>query len=248
MRKVLVLSIAVLAFAVTGWAQQYLQITNGPNVQWDENGKAQIAWSTNAPSAGQDLVRYGTNPNMLNQVASARQDRRERNGDFNHMAQLVNLQPGATYYFQIQSNGSQGVLTSQIGSFQANGSTQAVYPYNQNGQGSYTSNQAGYNPYGGGNDNGALRINNGPNVEKTGDTTATIAWSTNMPGQSLVRYGTNPSDLDKTLNDQVSQNAPEANGSYNHRIMISGLRPHTTYYFVVETNGVRSAPQQFRTE
>lgn len=268
MRKFSIFTLAALfVFAVGAWAQNSIDLVAAPRVNWVENGKAQIAWSTHQQTAGQDMVRLGTEPNNLWQTIVARQDQREHNGDWNHMAQLVNLQPGQRYFFQIISQGSQGVLTSPVGSFVANGSNgqgafQVFYPYNQQGynQGAYNpynSNQGTYSNQGSYNqgsysetstgNNGSLRISNGPNVKDTSANSATIAWSTTQSGHSLVRFGTSPGQFSKAVNDEVNTNAREQNGDYNHTVHLTGLQPNTTYYFVVETNGVRSAPQQFRT-
>jgi hypothetical protein len=44
----------------------------------------------------------------------------------------------------------------------------------------------------------AERIINGPRIGQVTDTGATIAWTTNTGGGSVIKYGTNPSHLDQT--------------------------------------------------
>jgi hypothetical protein len=43
-----------------------------------------------------------------------------------------------------------------------------------------------------------VKIIHGPVIESTKPTTATIAWSTNVNASTILKYGTNPGDLDQT--------------------------------------------------
>jgi hypothetical protein len=99
----------------------------------------------------------------------------------------------------------------------------------------------------------AERITNGPVVKRTTDVVAEIAWSTDEPGSSVVRYGTSPNSLNQTA-EQPWGGTREPNGDYNHTVWVKGLTPNTTYYFVVVTGqgmgtGTRaqSRPQEFHT-
>jgi phosphodiesterase/alkaline phosphatase D-like protein len=90
-----------------------VQITNGPNVDSVGSNQAKVSWSTNAPASA--VVKYGTDPNLLNQVAEAPW------GSTNHQVTLTNLNPNTKYYFEIQSAQGQGTGTtvlSNISSFQ----------------------------------------------------------------------------------------------------------------------------------
>ncbi len=73
----------------------------------------------------------------------------------------------------------------------------------------------------------AVQITNGPVVEIVTDTTAQIAWSTNVNAGTTLRYGTDPSHLDQT--------AGMPWGGLTHRVTIKNLQPNTTYYFKAES-------------
>ncbi len=101
--------------------------------------------------------------------------------------------------------------------------------------------------------NKAERITNGPVVKNTTGTTAEIAWSTDSPGSSIVKYGTNPSALNQTA-EAPWGGTKEKNGDYNHTVWVKNLQPNTNYYFMVETTqgagtntSTQSQPQQFHT-
>jgi acid phosphatase type 7 len=73
----------------------------------------------------------------------------------------------------------------------------------------------------------ALKITKGPTVEYAGSTSATVAWSTNVSGATIVHYGTEPSDL--------SQKAMAPWGALTHRVTLKHLQPNTTYFFKVDS-------------
>ncbi len=72
----------------------------------------------------------------------------------------------------------------------------------------------------------AVQITQGPRVENTTDTSAVIAWSTNVNSSTILKYGTDKTKLDQT------KEAPW--GGTTHRVTLTGLQPSTTYYFQVE--------------
>ena len=72
-----------------------------------------------------------------------------------------------------------------------------------------------------------LQITKGPVLEMVGDTSAVIAWSTNVPGSTVLKYGTDPNNL--------SQTAEAPWGNTTHRVTLKSLQPNTTYYFQVES-------------
>jgi purple acid phosphatase-like protein len=99
----------------------------------------------------------------------------------------------------------------------------------------------------------AERISNGPVVKKTTDTVAEIAWSTDAPGSSIVKYGTSPNALNETA-EAPWGGTKEPNGDYNHAVWVKNLKPNATYYFVVETTQgagtgtqTQSQPKEFHT-
>jgi hypothetical protein len=74
----------------------------------------------------------------------------------------------------------------------------------------------------------AVQITNGPVVENVSDTTAQIAWSTNVNAGTTLRYGTDPSHLD------LAAGMPW--GGLTHRVTLKDLKPNTTYYFRAESS------------
>ncbi len=72
-----------------------------------------------------------------------------------------------------------------------------------------------------------VRITNGPVVEQVTDTTATIAWSTNVNSGTSLRYGTDANRLDKT--------AGMPWGGFTHRVYLKDLQPGTKYFFQAES-------------
>jgi phosphodiesterase/alkaline phosphatase D-like protein len=73
----------------------------------------------------------------------------------------------------------------------------------------------------------ALVITNGPVVENVTDTTAQIAWSTNVSSSTVVHYGIDPV--------QLSNVASMPWGALTHRVQLKNLKPNTMYYFRVES-------------
>lgn len=74
----------------------------------------------------------------------------------------------------------------------------------------------------------SVQITHGPVVENVTDTTAIIAWSTNVNAGTLLRYGTDPQHVDQT--------ASMPWGGLTHRVNLKDLKPDTTYYFQAESN------------
>src|SRR5215813_14885232 len=73
----------------------------------------------------------------------------------------------------------------------------------------------------------AVQITQGPVVENVTDTTAIIAWSTNVNAGTVLHYGTDPEHLDHT--------AGMPWGGLTHRVNLKDLKPGTTYYFQGES-------------
>ncbi len=72
-----------------------------------------------------------------------------------------------------------------------------------------------------------VQITKGPVVEFANDNSAVIAWSTNVQGSTVLKYGTDPNNL--------TQAAQAPWGGTTHRVHLNGLQPNTTYYFQVES-------------
>src|SRR5215470_10213344 len=95
--------------------------------------------------------------------------------------------------------------------------------------------------------NDSVQITHGPVVENVTDTTAIIAWSTNVNAGTLLRYGMDPQHLNQT--------ASMPWGGLTHRVNLKDLKPGTTYYFQAESNEgqgtgtrVQTAPASFQTK
>jgi hypothetical protein len=74
-----------------------------------------------------------------------------------------------------------------------------------------------------------LKITNAPVIESVTNHSATIAWSTNTGGSSVVKYGTDPNNLSKTEQEPYKQ------GGGTHRVKLENLQPNTKYYFTVSS-------------
>src|SRR5512147_2103703 len=106
---------ALLLMASVAFAED-VTITKGPVVEHASADSAVIAWSTNVSSS--TVVRYGTDQNNLSQTAQAPW------GSLTHRVTIKNLEPGKTYYFQVdsgQGQGSGGNAMSQVESFTTQG-------------------------------------------------------------------------------------------------------------------------------
>lgn len=80
-----------------------VRITKGPIIEYASADKAVIAWSTNVPSS--TVLRYGTDPNKLNETAQA-----PYGGD-THRVHLNNLKRDTNYFFTFESEHGLGTGT-----------------------------------------------------------------------------------------------------------------------------------------
>ena len=110
--RTLVAGVAVfLMLGVLGWAQapgQTGQITviAGPIPQNVSDTQATIWWETSSPAA--TIVKYGTDPNNLNQTAQ------QPWGEQSHSVQLSSLQPNTTYHYQVQRASGEVLKSGQF--------------------------------------------------------------------------------------------------------------------------------------
>ena len=72
-------------------------------------------------------------------------------------------------------------------------------------------------------------ITSGPTVENIMPTSASLAWQTNKNAATRVRYGTEQQN--------PSQHAYMPGGARDHRVQLTNLKPHTTYYYEIENKG-----------
>jgi hypothetical protein len=212
-----------------------VQITMGPEIRNFNGSTATLYWQTNKVAAND--VRYGTDPNNMSERAF------ERGGSREHTAELSNLQPGKTYYFEIlRRNGTERqngsfTLPGSVSSQASNGSFSSIPVQMSNGQvyNNSTANNGQYPPAG--SSNGQVQIIANPTVQSVSDTQAIINWTTNVPASSTVRYG--QSWL--ALNQQA-----QAQWGTNHSVTITGLKPNTKYFFRVESAQAENTGQQAR--
>lgn len=72
-----------------------------------------------------------------------------------------------------------------------------------------------------------VKIVNGPVVETVSTDGAVIAWSTNVNSGTMLRYGTDPG--------QLNRSASMPWGGFTHRVTLKDLQPGTKYFFQAES-------------
>ena len=210
--SVLLTLCTVFLFAAFALAESKdVKIVKGPVVEHTGEHTAVIAWSTNASAS--TIVRYGTDANKLDRTAQMPW------GGLTHRVTIKDLQPGTTYYFRVDSDHAQGSGTSA--------QSQTDKSTTQGPQNASNGSPGGH---------AELKLTHGPVLEHVGDTTAVVAWSTDLPSSSIVRYGTDANHLDKT--------AEQPWGATTHRVEIKNLKPGTRYYYTVHSAQGKNAPGQ----
>ncbi len=201
---------------------QAIQIIDGPRVEGTGDTWAVIAWTTN--EGGSSIVHYGTSQNTLTQTAETPYaGAKVQSGKVTHRVQIKNLQPNTTYYYQVDSGQGSGSGTeskSSVLSFQTKGAGQSsAAPAATGADGDENVQQPKVN------------ITDGPRLEGVGSTWAVIAWTTNAPSNSIVRYGYQPNVLNQTAEAPYADT--EKPGAQTHRVRLTNLHPNVTYYYVV---------------
>jgi hypothetical protein len=96
-----------------------------------------------------------------------------------------------------------------------------------------------------------------PALEIAHDDLAIIRWTITNPGgdddhYAVARYGTDPEDLSQTAKNHIRLNRGHAETIF--RVRMQGLKPQTTYYYKVtseggngQSDGVESAISHFTT-
>jgi len=192
----------------SGGAVDNVRILDGPRPQNVTPNTADIYWRTDDVAASD--VKYGLDQNNPDQRAY------ERGGSREHTAELTNLQPGKTYYYQIlRRDGS--VRTSGQFSTPASGSASATTPSTG------TPGQPG--------SSSSVAVNKGPVAQFVNENAAVISWNTNQQSSSTVKYGTDPNNMNQTAS---------GNWGTNHQVQVQGLQPSTTYYYHVESSPAES--------
>ncbi len=204
-----------------------VKITDGPRVEGTGDTWAVIAWTTNEPSSS--VIRYGASPAALNQVAESPYADKEGANKQTHRVHIKNLKPGTTYYFAVDSGQAEGTGTearSNVAQFTTKGSASAAMP-------NYSAPASTMGDADDRMKHTAVRITDGPRVEGTGDSWAVIAWTTNEPSSSVIRYGASPAALNQVAESPYADK--EGANKQTHRVHIKNLKPGTTYYFAVDS-------------
>lgn len=95
-----------------------LRITDGPRVEGVGDSWAHVAWTTNW--GGSSIVRYGRNPNRLDQTSDAPYANDPNREHSVHRVSIKDLEPNTTYYFMVDSGQGEGSGTgvrSQVATF-----------------------------------------------------------------------------------------------------------------------------------
>ena len=216
---VMTLAVAYAVAAPPPQAGQDIRIMNGPILEELNGNAVVIAWTTDVPSSSR--VWYATDKNNLTHVAES-----PENGSNTHRVRIDNLRPNAIYYFQVESSQSRGN--------RGQGESEGVLSFRTLSSGAQTvHNQrpevAASDVAAGTQENGRVRITNGPVIEEADGNHARIAWTTNIQGSSRVQYGTDLGSMNKLAE------APWGAGGLTHRVELRNLQPGATYYFQVET-------------
>ncbi len=249
-RSIILVVFVTLALAALVSAQtQPVRIIDGPRIEGQGDTWAVIAWTTNA--GGSSIVHYGTSQNSLTQTAeSPYSGAKVHEGKVTHRVRLQNLQPNTTYYFQVDSGQGSGTGTEAKSSVMDLHTMATGWTPNPS---TAASTPAATGETGENEKHAAVKITNGPRVEGTGDTWAVVAWTTNEASSSIIRYGTSPNSLNQTA--EASYADVENANKQTHRVRINNLKPHTTYYFMVDSGQgegtgteARSSVSQFSTK
>ncbi len=94
---------------------------------------------------------------------------------------------------------------------------------------------------------GGKTFTKGPYLQAPGQTTMTVMWESTVNGEATVHYGLE-AKLDQAVQGKAARTVT-AGGTefYLYKVTINGLKPDTTYSYVVEQHGAKSNPKHFRT-
>jgi phosphodiesterase/alkaline phosphatase D-like protein len=102
------------------------QLIAGPELETATDGLAVIRWAITNPG-GTDLhygiVRYGTAPKNLDQVAKSPNRRNPSHPDMNFRVRLMGLDSNTTYYYRVESAGATDLsdgVSSAVRTFKTN--------------------------------------------------------------------------------------------------------------------------------
>src|ERR1700737_1595165 len=83
-----------------------------------------------------------------------------------------------------------------------------------------------------------VQITQGPEIALAGGYLTVICWAVNNPGGSpvhygVVHYGTDPKNLSQTAKNPIRLNPSHSSTVF--RVHVYNLKPHTTYYYTVDS-------------
>lgn len=116
-----------------------------------------------------------------------------------HIAHIAGLQAGTTYYVALADQGGNQIASVQ---FRTHGANRASS----------------------GND-----VEDGPVFEFISAREAVIAWSTAQKSSTVVRYGTDPGNLNQRAEGSWG------GGAEPHRVQLTNLQPNTKYWFEIQS-------------
>ena len=110
---VIAVSVSILTFSVQTASEQRpagkksarMQIIKGPALESATDNSAIIRWTTNTGSSliEHSVVHYGTEPKNLNRRAESPNRWNQSLHYMIHRVSVMNLTPGATYYYTVES-------------------------------------------------------------------------------------------------------------------------------------------------
>jgi len=192
------------------------QITSPPTVTAKKNTTATIEWTTDEP--GNSVVQYGENPADWDSYDSTESD---PDMVTNHSVTITGLTGSTIYHFRVGSTDAAG-----------NGPDKEPDDNNPSAEVGFTTDP---DP-----DTTAPQITSPPTVTAKTNTTATIEWTTDEPGNSVVQYGENPADW-----DSYDSTESDPDMVTNHSVTITGLTGSSPYYFRVgSTDAAGNGPDK----
>jgi Purple acid Phosphatase, N-terminal domain len=102
------------------------RLTAGPELETAADGLAIIRWTITNPGGTElhyGIVRYGTGPTNLDQVARSPNRRNPSHPDMNFRVRIMGLNSNTTYYYRVESAGATDVsdgVSSPVRTFKTN--------------------------------------------------------------------------------------------------------------------------------
>ncbi len=189
------------------------RVTSAPSVISLTDTTAVIQWITDEP--GNSEVHYGPALSGTSPWGGYPYTRTDPAMDYQHTVTLTGLMSGTTYEYRIGSSDASG-----------NGPyLNANPPNNPSAEQGFITDE---DP-----DTTSPQVISPPTVTAKTDTTATIEWTTDEPGNSVVQYGDESAAWDSY--EAIKTNAEL---TVNHTVTLIGLTPSSTYYLRVGSTDI----------